>query len=195
MSSKIDIRIIKTQRTIYKVFFELMNEIGFSKMSVQNIIDRAEINRSTFYAHFVDKFDLLNKAENNLLDGLKNISQDGYDKAISKGILTEDVLQVHINHLCKYFHDNGRDFTLLISDKGDPAFTSKISDLIKFSWTQLRFSKLSVPQNYASAALMGMITSLMVEWVKSGFRETQEEFAKICYKIVKDIPSSIFVLN
>lgn len=59
MNKITDIRVTKTNIAIRKAFIEIMEEEGFSKLNVKKIIDRAKINRSTFYAHYMDKYDLL----------------------------------------------------------------------------------------------------------------------------------------
>ena len=193
MGKNIDIRIVKTQRAINSVFFELMNEIGFSKITVQKIIECAEINRSTFYAHYTDKFDLLDKVENDLLIGLKNLTSDTPFELLKSQELNTEILISFSNQTINYLHENGKVFTLLMSDKGDPAFINKLSEMIKSVWVEKNLvDKLTIPQSYAFAAILGMITSLIAEWVKNDFRETSDEFVQIVVKIIKDIPKNIF---
>jgi AcrR family transcriptional regulator len=56
---KPDRRIEKTQSAIFTAFFELMQKKRYSGITVQDIIDRANVGRTTFYAHFPTKDDLL----------------------------------------------------------------------------------------------------------------------------------------
>ena len=57
---KNDLRSKRTRRLLQKALSELMTEKKFNEISVQDITTKAEINRATFYAHFVDKYELLN---------------------------------------------------------------------------------------------------------------------------------------
>jgi AcrR family transcriptional regulator len=57
---KNDLRSKRTRRLLQKALSELMSEKKFNEISVQDITAKAEINRATFYAHFVDKYELLN---------------------------------------------------------------------------------------------------------------------------------------
>ncbi|MGB9521520.1 MAG: TetR/AcrR family transcriptional regulator, partial [Anaerolineales bacterium] len=55
-----DPRVVRTRHLIEKAFEELLEEKGFQTLRVQDITERAGVNRATFYAHFTDKYDLLN---------------------------------------------------------------------------------------------------------------------------------------
>lgn len=62
-----DLRIKRTQSAIKKSFFELVEKKGFEHISVKDITDNAMISRNTFYLHYSDKYDLLNKICNDLM--------------------------------------------------------------------------------------------------------------------------------
>ncbi|HIX42032.1 MAG TPA: TetR/AcrR family transcriptional regulator, partial [Candidatus Kurthia intestinigallinarum] len=54
-----DPRAIRTRQLIVDAFNQLIKTKDFDQISVKNITELATINRATFYAHFVDKYDLL----------------------------------------------------------------------------------------------------------------------------------------
>ena len=56
---KEDPRITRTRGLLEQAFMEVVAEKGFQSVSVQDITDRAGVNRATFYAHFADKYALL----------------------------------------------------------------------------------------------------------------------------------------
>lgn len=56
---KIDPRVKRTRQMLDQAFLELLAEKGFDAISVQDVTARAGVNRATFYAHFEDKFALL----------------------------------------------------------------------------------------------------------------------------------------
>ncbi len=58
MEHKLDLRVIKTRNNIKNTFIQLLNEKDFDQITVQNILEKALINRSTFYKHYTDKFNL-----------------------------------------------------------------------------------------------------------------------------------------
>lgn len=57
-----------TKGVIHAAFFELLREKGFSATTVTDICKRAEINRGTFYLHYVDKYALLDEVIDEALD-------------------------------------------------------------------------------------------------------------------------------
>jgi AcrR family transcriptional regulator len=59
--TKIDRRILKTKEAINKAFLELFSDKEFEQITINDIADRANVNRGTIYLHYTDKYDLLNK--------------------------------------------------------------------------------------------------------------------------------------
>ena len=59
---RLDPRVKRTRSLILAAFDELLPEKGFQSLTVQDITNKAEINRATFYAHFADKYDLLDQS-------------------------------------------------------------------------------------------------------------------------------------
>jgi AcrR family transcriptional regulator len=56
---KVDPRVKRTRVLLENAFMELIEENGFQAVTVQDITERAGVNRATFYAHFADKYALL----------------------------------------------------------------------------------------------------------------------------------------
>jgi len=56
---RIDPRVKRTRKLLEQAFLELIQEQNFQTITIQDIADRATVNRATFYAHFEDKYDLL----------------------------------------------------------------------------------------------------------------------------------------
>ncbi len=56
---RVDPRVKRTRQWLQKALLDLMAEKGFEAITVQEIAERAMVNRATFYAHFTDKYALL----------------------------------------------------------------------------------------------------------------------------------------
>ena len=83
-----DRRVQRTRTLLTRALMELIVEKGYQAITVQDIIDRANLGRSTFYAHFLDKEDLLmsglEEVVHQLIQGMKSGPQTQY-KASQKG--------------------------------------------------------------------------------------------------------------
>ncbi|MGP4039116.1 TetR/AcrR family transcriptional regulator [Gracilibacillus sp. D59] len=58
---KTDPRILRTRKLIMDAFFELSKKKEFKDMTIKDITSEATVNRATFYYHFMDKYDLMEK--------------------------------------------------------------------------------------------------------------------------------------
>ena len=70
-----DRRVRKTREALYSAFISLVVERGYDMISVQDIIDAADVGRTTFYAHFKSKDELLRVGFERLRDDLKSLLQ------------------------------------------------------------------------------------------------------------------------
>ena len=55
-TERVDPRVKRTRKLLQQAFLELFQEKGFASISIQDITERATVNRATFYAHFPDKY-------------------------------------------------------------------------------------------------------------------------------------------
>lgn len=58
-SPRVDPRVRRTRKLLLDAFVALQHEKRFEEITIQDITDRATVNRATFYAHFVDKYALV----------------------------------------------------------------------------------------------------------------------------------------
>ncbi|HVI41437.1 MAG TPA: TetR/AcrR family transcriptional regulator [Anaerovoracaceae bacterium] len=71
MKQKEDLRITRTKKRIKDALIQLLQEKSYEQITIQDIADKAMINRNTFYLHYLDKADLLEKISIACLDDLK----------------------------------------------------------------------------------------------------------------------------
>ena len=81
-----DRRIQRTQQLLRGALLSLIQEKGFEGLSVQDIIDRANVGRATFYAHFDNKEDLLASG----IEGLKASLKERQRQALAVWRLDQD---------------------------------------------------------------------------------------------------------
>ena len=67
---KVDKRTLKTRKAIINALAELLSEKELRKITVQEIADGADVNRVTFYKHYLDIYDLYEQTEKSVLSEL-----------------------------------------------------------------------------------------------------------------------------
>ncbi len=63
-----DKRIIKTRQAIYDGFAKALNNVSYDEMKIEDILKASNISRSTFYAHFKSKEEVLSSINENIFD-------------------------------------------------------------------------------------------------------------------------------
>jgi len=129
MNKKTDLRIVRTKQSIRKAFYELIQEKGYEAITIQDIADRAMINRNTFYLHHQNKPDLLNTCMDELLSEVKTavvlcpISTSPY--SISK---LETIMQAILEHISL---NTSFYYAMLIEENRIYQFRAKMETIIK----------------------------------------------------------------
>ena len=118
--STIDRRILRSQEAIKKAFVELMSEKSFDHITIQNIADRANVNRRTIYLHYMDKYDLLDKLIEEHIKKLREICETTSDIDILNGS----------PGWFEYFKRHYSFFSAMIASKGSPFFRSRFLELV-----------------------------------------------------------------
>lgn len=72
-----------TRTKITTVFINLVHQKGFTNTTISDITQQAGLSRGTFYVYFLDKYDLLEKVENNLLKHIETLSTITISKTVS----------------------------------------------------------------------------------------------------------------
>lgn len=195
MEDRIDLRVKKTKHSIKESFIQLMEEIGFTKINVKKIIERAGVNRSTFYLHYQDKFDLLNQVEDEFLDGYKKVIESCISIKLAQGTSYDLSSRAQaMNSVAHYIYENKKMLSLLTSSKGDPTFLNKIGGLAESISTDRNvIINPIIPQRYFFAFMSGMLTNIIGEWINSDFKEEPEQFSQIFIHLTKDISKNLLV--
>ena len=89
----------RTRSAIQKACVELIREKGFDNMSILDIAERADINRATFYLHFLDKYDMINQFEQEIMDEIEANFIDDFSSSAS----TEEIIRSRYEPLVKIF--------------------------------------------------------------------------------------------
>ena len=111
----------KTEKQIETSLLQLMKEQTFETIRIRQLIDLAEVNRSTFYRHYLDKYDLLERIEDCLLGDLQTYYQEALKFAclfkLEKDFKVEDYIHEKQN-LFHFFFPHLEDLAILFGPNG-----------------------------------------------------------------------------
>lgn len=189
----------QTKEKIKKSFIQLINEKGFESMTVSDIAKQSQINRGTFYLHYVDKYNLMEKLEMEAIYDLKQILLlDTNPKNL------EDPIQLipyeSILHALIYIKNDFEFIQALASEGGDPHFMQMVKDILnelvlsKLDKSKsLQFSRKNLPDDYAKEILLSSIVGVVNLWIKKGGEETPEQIATIITKAKEISPYELLL--
>ncbi|WP_458464016.1 TetR/AcrR family transcriptional regulator [Paenibacillus sp.] len=120
-----DRRVLKTRKAIIEAFVGLLEEQDFEQITINDIADRANVNRGTIYLHYADKFDLLDQCIETYLQHLLEACMMDSPTA-SAPVTTKDALL----RAFRYLEQHATTYTTLLTKKGIPAFRSKLMTLL-----------------------------------------------------------------
>ena len=98
LKEKTDLRIVKTKKILFNSLLNLMKIKSFEKIKISDICEESLVNRSTFYAHYDDKYELLIDLFEERKLSLLKVLEDNENKAFSKEYLME-LLSILIDHI------------------------------------------------------------------------------------------------
>jgi len=183
-SEKNDLRVINTKKRLRKTFAQLMSEKPLPSITVAELCVRAEINRSTFYAHYADIYDLQQKLEQEIylefqvtlaqVDLTSNFSQD----KVPLFMLTIFSFLKRNADMCAVFlgPHSDRQFVMNLLD------TAKETTMVQYGQLYKKASAHQLELFYTFIAY-GCI-GLLEYWMKNGFSESVEEMAHLSNQMI-----------
>ena len=179
----------KREEKIKRAFLDLVEEKGFSKVSVKDIAEKSGITRGTFYLYFEDKYDLLHSVEQNFFEDMINATKNvPYIKVAYNGV-NEEYLKAFIS----FFKQNGKTFALLCGEKGEAGFALRTKKKIYNYWKEQQLlNNLVVPEKYAVTAITDITNGIILEWINGGYKESEEELIEIIKHISGNLLPNIF---
>lgn len=116
-----DRRALKTRKTICSVFAGLLTEKELHKITVQEIVDRADIGRATFYKHYLDIYDLYEKIEKDTITEIAMFALN----------IGEQSVETFFKSLLSYISDNREIFRMIFSPNNTGQLYVRLSKMIE----------------------------------------------------------------
>jgi AcrR family transcriptional regulator len=181
---KVDRRTVRTRRALREALIALILEKGYESITVQDITDRADLNRGTLYLHYRDKQDLLLRSSDDVFDEI--LSQF---TPISAQNLNMDIAAHHLTIVFQHAAANADYYRVMLGEHGVPVFITRLRHLV----SQVGLERLEALQklapvkafpskliaNYSGGAIIGVLEW----WLENNMPLTPEEAARFTLQL------------
>lgn len=180
---KEDRRVRRTRRLLKQGLAELMEEKDFKDITVKDITDRVDLNRGTFYLHYADTYDLLEKLENETLQDFQSMIDAHVPQTEEEQDLTPILLPI-----ARYIVDNASVCRSLFENRASNDFLQKFQQTIHDNGQKI------IRGNYPRASSQNLryffcfitygLIGLIREWFTLGMTTTIEDLVSKANRII-----------
>lgn len=167
----------KTRNAIFQAFSMLLKTKRYSNITVQDIIDAANIGRSTFYAHFETKDDLL-----------KALCTDLFNHVFSNELLSEKDhnfsnghynLEASLTHILYHLRDSEKNIAGILSSESGELFMRYFKGYLSEMFIKyFPDIKANAPADFVINHLVGSFAETVYWWVDNKMQYSPEETAR-----------------
>ena len=186
-AKKADRRTNRTKRSLSEALVGLIKEKRFDDITVQNVIERADVGRSTFYSHFRDKEDLFQRDWERFLDDFANAID--WKKAGSGSFIPAAYLFGHLQEYQQFYRG------LVRSRKAEAVFrtgATYLAQLIENSLTELVTDRRAVlPLPIVANYLATELFALLKWWLDQGMPYSPEQMDHIFHELVTPVVAKV----
>jgi AcrR family transcriptional regulator len=161
----------RTRDSLYSAFGKLLSQEPYSAITVKEIIDLANVGRSTFYAHFETKDDLLASLSNDLFEHVFIIQGKGESHEHSEST----TLKEQLAHFAYHAKTNPLYNELLTSSSSALFYDDLKKRLITYFGDQLHFKNTAIPHSFLSESVVSGFLNIVSYWLNDGMKESPEE--------------------
>lgn len=183
MSTK---KLSRVDRLIRDAFADLLEQQEFAAIRVTDIIKHADVSRSAFYSHYVDKYDLIDQIEQELMQGfqrrMQQVQEDGSSYRYAR---TQDEITGALeSEYFRFIKSESRWWTLFMTGRGRSDFVQRFTQLLyrQFNSTAERWKD---PEDEAIPRMLGLVmgawsyVGVISYWLETGMKETPEEMGRV----------------
>lgn len=177
--NKLDRRVKYTKKMLKNALVQLMKQQHISTVSVKALCELADINRSTFYAHYNDQYDLLHQVEQEVMDNvrcyLKKVMTESFDIKAPVIVLT---------CIFEYAKENSELFQVLLSENSDHVFQKDVIELSQIVSTRSSDTLDERVKEYITEFRTAGCISISQKWLKDGTIESPEEMSDLIGRLM-----------
>lgn len=179
-----DRRVKRTRKTLQEALIALILEKGYEAITVQDVIDRADVGRSTFYAHFVDKEALLlSQFEYLQADFERHFAEHIADEASADLLDFSGVMFQHAQRYRRVYQAVvGKQSGQLMQRHLEKTLTARVKQGVDRRWAD---GQQTVPPDILTHHLVSAFMSLMIWWLDHDLPYPPERMDQIYRQLMR----------
>lgn len=182
---KEDLRITKTRKALFETLVLLMKEKSFEEIKVSDICKIALINRSTFYSHYNDKYDLFMELIDTLKDNLTE-SLNSNDSNVYTRDYFIDLIRLLLNHI-----DDKKDiyYSILLNNRNSiviDIILDVVTKDINSRLNESNINKSGIPSEIISKFYLGAVSSIGIEYLSNKNKYKKEDIINYIDKLIPE---------
>lgn len=184
-------------KNIFKThFISLVKEKGYKMVTVTDLVQRADYNRSTFYEYYLDKEDFANQLVNEKLTLLREAFIQPFN--IKQSVQYNSIDNDKQNTFFQHIYENRDFYQLLVVSDTIPNLNDRFLEEFKLIFSNIQYfdseGKSIEIKQYNSYKMYGSY-GVLLEWIESEFNESIEEISTNLLSIFKTVSTSFRFKN
>lgn len=182
----------RTLNAIQRACLALLDEKSFDEMTVLDISEKADISRGTFYLHYVDKYDMLDQFEQQLIQKMQHIFE-GNLKDVQSPIDFIKSRYPTIVQLFTCLKEERELFQIIFQTKGFASLQKELNNMLQIVINTvpsitLASKDANLPLEFFIPILVSIITGATQQWLYENNDYTPEQLAKSILNIIVNGP-------
>lgn len=192
---KIDRRIRKTKKALLQSLTELMREKKISNITVKELTDLADVNRSTFYLYYKDVFDMVEQIETEMLEEFKRVFEKlrKESKIFRKEMSTYTSLVSFFTYIFEYVKDNSDMCKILLGPDGDSSFIDKFKKAIIQTDPPFDESIQKIKIHYLRPFIISGCIGVIQQWLMDNLNVSPKDMAVIITEMIPKSGDTLYI--
>lgn len=180
-AEKIDRRVKYTTSALKESLIRLLHTHPISKISVKQLCQEADVNRSTFYAHFSDPYEVLRGIEQGVIADFNT-----YINQSAPHNQPESAVSL-LKQLLDYASERADLFQVLLSDSGDTEFQKDLMSIVQEQMLANLQNSRQISQRvseYVQGFVIAGALKILQKWLQDGKIESSQEMAEFIMRLL-----------
>lgn len=173
MEKKLDRRVRKTKKLLLSAIIKLMSEKKVNKITVKELTELADINRSTFYLYYDDIFDMVDKIESEII---KNFSI-AFEEFSTKDATYENTVSF-FTYLFEFVKNNSSMCKILLGPDGEYSFIEKFKNAIVDSQPNFKGANTKIRHEFFMSFIVSGSIGTIQKWLEDDMNSSTEDMAE-----------------